>query len=93
MSYITPNMVTSPKARIRDLDVIYDGGEEGWALAKMKWDDYDVVAMRWNGGSNDPRFPGIGNPQSRGVPTWFILPGEVADVIIDMLKLHKKFSS
>ncbi|TAL17145.1 hypothetical protein EPN96_06575 [bacterium] len=92
MSYIDPKLVISPKALVSDLKVKYDGGENEWALASMKWDGREAIGMRWNGGSNDPRFPGIGNPQSRGVPTWFILPDEVADVIIDMLKLSKKIN-
>lgn len=93
MSYIDPKMVISPKARISNLDVVYNGKENGWSLAKMKWDGNDVVGMRWNGGSKDHRFPNIGNPQSRGVPTWFILPEAVANVILDMLKLQEKISS
>jgi hypothetical protein len=48
--------------------------------------------LRWNGDSEDQRFPGIGNPQSRGVPTWFILPEEIAEVVISMLKESKKIS-
>jgi hypothetical protein len=35
------------------------------------WDGRKVLAARWNGSSADT---GIGNPQSRGIPTWFILP-------------------
>ncbi|MBW2104359.1 MAG: hypothetical protein JRH05_17300 [Deltaproteobacteria bacterium] len=93
MSYVKPDLVISPKGRISDLTVIYDGGENSWSLARMKWDGQETVGLRWNGGSNDPRFPGIGNPQSRGVPTWFILPDEVAEVVIKMLKLSKKLGT
>lgn len=93
MSYVKPDLVRSPKNKVSDLEVIYDGGENGWSLAKMKWEGEEAIGLRWNGGSDDPRFPGIGNPQSRGVPTWFILPDEVAEVVIDMLKLSKKISS
>lgn len=92
MSYIKPEMVLSPKNRITELEIIYDDGENSWALAKMKWDGNPVTSLRWNGGSKDPRFPGIGNPQSRGVPTWFVLPDEVSDAILNMLKLGKKIA-
>ncbi len=93
MSYIKPNLVLSPKSSVSELQVIYDDGENSWSLAKMKWDGGDAIGLRWNGGSEDPKFPHIGNPQSRGVPTWFILPQEIADVVVQMLKLSKKISS
>lgn len=86
MSYTPPDMVISPKGRVEELKVIYDGGEESWSLAKMKWDGENAVGIRWNGGSEDKKFPGIGNPQSRGVPTWFILPEEVARVTLALVR-------
>lgn len=86
MGYTPPDLVLSPKGRVEELSVIYDGGEEGWSLAKMKWDGEPAVGIRWNGGSNDKKFPGIGNPQSRGVPTWFILPDEVARVTLALVR-------
>lgn len=92
MSYVKPELVVSPKSLVSDLKVIYDGGESSWSLAEMKWDGEKAVGLRWNGGSDDPRFPGIGNPQSRGVPTWFILPDEIAEVVINMLELGKRIS-
>jgi hypothetical protein len=80
MSYIDPTKVLSPKGSIKNLTVIRDGGENGWSLAEMEWDGSPVLAMRWNGGSNNG-FPSIGNPQSRGIPTWFVLPEEVGDAM------------
>ncbi len=80
MSYIKPSDVLSPKGVISDLRVLRDGGENGWSLAEMKWDGSPVLAMRWNGGSNNG-YPSIGNPQSRGIPTWFVLPDEVGDAM------------
>jgi hypothetical protein len=35
------------------------------------WDGRPVLAMRWNGSSKEG---GPGHPQSRGLPTWYILP-------------------
>lgn len=90
MSYTPPDMVKSPKGRIKDLEVIYNGGEESWSLAKMKWDERNAIGIRWNGGSEDKKFPGIGNPQSRGVPTWFILPEEVARVTLALVRTLQK---
>ena len=93
MSYVKPDLVLSPKSSVSDLEVVYDGGEESWSLAKLKWGGREVLGLRWNGGSQDPRFPGIGNPQSRGVPTWFVLPDEIGDVVVEMLELNDKISS
>jgi len=89
MSYTDPNTVRSPKGSIKDLKVIYNGGENSWSLAEMKWDGSPVLAMRWNGGSNNG-FPSIGNPQSRGVPTWFVLPNEVGNPIKALYNLPEK---
>jgi len=86
MSYTKPETVLSPKGSIKNLKVIRDGGENDWSLAEMEWDGSPVLAMRWNGGSNNG-FPSIGNPQSRGIPTWFVLPDEVGDSIKAMIAL------
>jgi len=51
----------------------------------MKWDGSQVMAMRWNGGSANG-IPSIGNPCSRGYPTWFVVPDEVGSAIEKMLK-------
>jgi hypothetical protein len=40
------------------------------------------IGIRWNGGDDGP---GIGNPQSRGNATWFILPEELAEVILNKI--------
>lgn len=92
MTYIKPEMVVSPKGKISDLKVVFDGGEKSWALSELKWEGKQVMALRWNGGSEDQRFPGIGNPQSRGVPTWFILPDEVGKAVLSMLELSKRIT-
>jgi hypothetical protein len=80
MSYIHPKDVTSPKGSLEDIEVIYNGGENSWSLARMKWDNSPVIAMRWNGGSSNGR-PSIGNPQSRGHATWFVVPDDVGEYI------------
>ncbi len=91
MSYIDPKTVLSPKGMIKELDIVFDGGENSWSLARMKWDNFPAIAMRWNGGSQHGA-PSIGNPQSRGVPTWFVLPEEVGDLIEKNIQLLKRFS-
>lgn len=54
----------------------------GAAVAKGMWNDNPVLAMRWNGDEGNP----IGNPQSRGLPTWFIVPDEFRKAILDRLE-------
>lgn len=82
MAYINPNLVTSPKGRVRNLNVIYDGGEGDYAVAKMEWDGSPATGVRWNGGDG-ALFQGLGNPQSRGIPTWFILPEPIAKLVTE----------
>jgi hypothetical protein len=75
-SYIKPVDVHSPKRHWSLVHVLFDGGEftEGnpsaSSLAIGRWDNKPVLAMRWNGDEENP----LGNPQSRGLPTWFIIP-------------------
>jgi hypothetical protein len=81
MSYVKPTAVDSPKNRWRLRKVLYDGGKGEWSAAEGQWDngsewDY-VLAMRWNGTDEAP----IGNPQSRGLATWFIVPDELRPAI------------
>jgi hypothetical protein len=88
MSYQDPKSVLSPKGSIKDIEIIYDGGENSWSLAKMKWDNWPVIGMRWNGGSGNGQ-PSIGNPQSRGYATWFVVPDEVGEAIEKMIHLAR----
>ena len=49
------------------------------SLAIGRWAGRPVLAMRWNGTKDSP----IGNPQSRGLPTWFIIPDQHVQAILD----------
>ena len=71
MSYIDPKVVASPKAQWKLIDVLYNGGDDEDALAIGEWEGERRLAARWNGSE---QYSGIGNPQSRGLPTWFMLP-------------------
>jgi hypothetical protein len=82
MRYITPDRVISPKAHWLLRQILYDGGSPGagtgWSAAVGQWKDDDhgwteVLAVRWNGTRESP----LGNPQSRGLPTWFVVPPEL----------------
>jgi len=82
MAYVDPNKVNAPKRLVSDVQVVFDTREvEGsWSVAKLKWDGRETVGIRWNG---DPSNRGIGTPQSRGLPTWFIVPEELQDAILE----------
>jgi hypothetical protein len=96
MEYHKPETVLSPRGTIAKLEVIYDGGEHSWSLARMEWGGEPIVAMRWNGGRRNEippsEVPSVGTPSSRGYPTWFVLPDEVAEMIEQSLRLQKKIS-
>lgn len=88
--YVDPTTVVSPKASWTLIKVLKNGetngkGDDDAALALGKWDDFDgsgpspVFAARWNGSSETS---GVGNPQSRGLPTWFIIPWWMNDAIL-----------
>jgi hypothetical protein len=89
--YTDPRTVLSPKGTVKNLEVLYDGGENGWSLARMTWGSSPVMGMRWNGGSNNGE-PSIGTPNARGYSTWFVLPAEVGDAVETMLRFKKKIS-
>lgn len=77
-TYIKPGEVLGPKRYWQLFHVLFDGGPSGdprpevtgTSLAIGRWEGRPVLALRWNGNEQNP----IGNPQSRGIPTWFVLP-------------------
>ena len=83
MSYIDPQTVTSPKHSWVLREVIFNTGDDGWSVARGEWAGNEAFGIRWNGSSGDSA---IGNPQSRGIPTWFILPEEICGAIIQALE-------
>ena len=80
-TYTTPGDVISPKRRWTLVSVLYDKGENNAAVAIGRWDGKPALVLRWNGNDDNP----IGNPQSRGLPTWFIVPDEFHSSILDAL--------
>lgn len=84
--YIEPHNVISPKRRWILVAVLDQGSEEDSALAIGRWDNEPALAMRWNGSNDNP----IGNPQSRGLPTWFVVPEKYREWIIRDLPEDKR---
>lgn len=100
MKYIPPDEVLSPKQSWTLIAVLDEGeGELDCALAIGRWSDKRinrgvVLAMRWNGTADNPN----GNPQSRGLPTWFIVPEKYNEALLtsgtlssDKLRLARSF--
>jgi hypothetical protein len=94
LGYQDPNVVKSPKGAITHLHVVYDGGEQvadagawsGWSIAELEWYEEATMACRWNGSSENEQVSEIGNPQSRGNPTWFIIPRPLQDAVREKLR-------
>lgn len=86
LPYVPPIEVTSPKVSISNLKPIIDRGEWKYSVALLDWDRQPSVGIRWNGGTENGKIH-PGNPQSRGLPTWFILPeGLDIPILIELKK-------
>src|SRR5277367_5940313 len=81
MAYVDPKQVISPKGSVRNLRVVFDSGrtEGSWSVATLIWNEMPRVGLRWNGDEGDK---GKGNPQSRGNPTWFIVPEPLSEEVL-----------
>lgn len=69
MPYILPRDVHSPKNHWKLVEHVIDKGPGQPAYAIGTWNNERRIGFRWNGTDDNP----IGNPQSRGLPTWTIL--------------------
>ena len=81
---VDPRDVTSPRSHLRGPpQVLYNQGPGpgSWSAALLNWDGKEEIGIRWNGDSDDD----IGTPQSRGRPTWFVLPREVGAKVREFL--------
>ncbi len=81
MSYTDPEKVLSPKGRVRVTEVVFNAGAgpDGWSIVKLIWDGKERVGIRWNG---EREGSGVGNPQSRGKATWFVVPGPLQEELV-----------
>lgn len=86
MTYVSPEEVVSPRARWKQIAVLRDEGPGGVAYAVGEWDGEPSIGMRWNGYDGHP----IGNPQSRGLPTWTMVEERMRLPIIQTLREDKQ---
>lgn len=95
MKYVKPNLVTSPRDFIGNVEVIYNGGAESFSLAKIEWEGSPSYAIRWNVARrewDDPvkislKKECVGMPSSHGYPVWFVIPDEFLDKDSEIWKL------
>jgi len=86
MGYVKPEEVISPKALWELREILLNRGAEDCAYALGLWDGRPRIGFRWNG--NDANR--IGNPQSRGLPTWTMLDPELHEAVIHLLPPEKQ---
>ena len=86
MPHIPPRAVISPKRSWHLFHVLIEGEPGHGAYALGTWDDEPRLAFRWNGTEENP----LGNPQSRGLPTWTMLDKRMHEAVIDTLPKDKQ---
>ena len=86
MRYVQPQDVLSPKSHWHMFEVILDRGPGKGAYALGTWDGERRVGFRWNGSSENA----IGNPQSRGLPTWIMLDEALHSAVVDLVPADRR---
>jgi len=90
--YYDPINVRSPRDCISEVVQIFDGEIDNgaYSLAKITWEGEDRIGIRWNVTLREWDQPNkksgtdfcIGEPNSRGYPTWFILPNDFINTLL-----------
>ena len=80
MPFLQPEKVHSPRARWKLHRAFHSEGPGKIALAWGHWDGREVIAARWNGSEDSGKS--LGNPQSSGHATWFIIPDWMAASVL-----------
>jgi hypothetical protein len=62
-----------------------DDHEGRWSLAVGEWDGVRRLAARWNGSKERP----AGNPQSRGIASWFVMLPEFEEPLMAIVPPEK----
>ena len=86
MPHVKADLVISPKTRWKLIAVLEDRGPGDIAYALGEWDGEPRIGVRWNGDDEQP----IGNPQSRGLPTWTMLDRNLYLPIMQDLPVEKQ---
>ena len=77
--------INSPKCSIGGpYVVVFKNIEERWAIVAMDWDDEPRLGIRWF-------WKNAGNPFSSSHPTWFVIPSQLNNSILNELPLDHTF--
>ena len=68
--------IARPKMHVTEPPQFVVCKTDEWAVVALKWDQRRTLAIRW---FTTP----MGNPSSHGYPTWYILPEELHESILD----------
>lgn len=84
--------VVSPKANLKVIKQI-EVENQHYTIAEVKWKEETAIGIRWNCTENERKNKNqkdkfIGTPNSRGYPTWFILPN---DFLKDLMNEESDF--
>jgi hypothetical protein len=85
MPYTDPEEVVYPRTRASSVRPVANQEASGWSAALLHWDRQPALGLRWNGAEEEGGKIHPGNPQSRGLPTWFIIPDEFVPAILQAL--------
>lgn len=87
--YPLPDDVDSPRQHWTLIRVLFRGDQNepeshdpySYSVAVGMWDGKPCLAVRWNANEGLK----AGSPQSRGLPTWFIIPKGLQDGVLATL--------
>ena len=95
--------VISPKDRVSNVVPLYDGGpiQGEYSVAILEWNGDPCVGIRWNITERElddsDKVAGIktcvGEPNSRGYATWFILPDDFLRSLLSNGDIPKKIEN
>lgn len=98
--YKLPQTVLSPVKNVKNVRVLFDGGNThgAYSVARLKWNGNEVLGIRWNINENEAGDPKkisgavtcLGEPNSRGYSTWFVLPDDFIGKILSGSDLRDK---
>lgn len=98
MKYFNPEEVSSPRDLVKEIHVIFDGGENSFSIAELEWEGESCLGIRWNVGHREWDDPDkqdgskicLGMPTSRAHPVWFILPEAFRDFLPLIIAAEKR---
>ena len=95
MNYYNPNQVRSPQRYVKDVDPLFDGGEDSVSIAILEnCEKNNTIGIRWNVSENEKKDERkvergrvcVGMPQSHGYSVWFLLPESAWRLVPQMIK-------